>query len=129
VDKATHGKFAGRSSLPITGPPQFRESVERVLKELREEAPHRYREVLGYLPKAEYAPGNPFAGRSDGLFTIDGGGDIPMGNGHHRANSYEYFRFVFLHEVGHNIAMQQKNDSSEEAANAYADKVVKEVNK
>ncbi len=123
-DRATTGPFRGRSILPISGPLPFRQSVKRILKELETHAPHRYRQVLGFLPKAEYTTRHSdFAGRSDGLFTIDGSGDNST-----QRNTYEWFRFVFLHEVGHNVKGEQENDWSEDAANAYAHRVTSELN-
>ncbi|HEU5376683.1 MAG TPA: hypothetical protein VFV38_14705 [Ktedonobacteraceae bacterium] len=122
-----YGPFWDRDYLPISGPPQFRQTVERVLQELREKAPHRYLQAIRYLPKAEYTTDSQhsyFAGRSDGLFTLDGSGDIPG----HKRNDYDTFRHTFLHEVGHCFYIHSPmNSHSEDWANIYADDVLKEL--
>jgi len=104
--------------FPIIGGSRFKEAVRRVLQELKEKAPHRYAEAVTLLPKAEYVAFNEqdhrFSGRSDGLFTMDG-------------SNYESFRWVFLHEVGHNVAYKANKDYSEEAANNYANQVIAEL--
>ena len=107
-----------RAAFYIIGPSSFIAMVNRVLDELEQKAPEHYREALEYLPKAEYVNRSgtyTFDGRSDGLFTLDGTGD------------YGWFRFVFLHETGHDINMVEHNDDSEEAANSYAHMVVAKV--
>ena len=104
-----------KHGFPIIGPESFKQAVKHILQELKTKAPHRYAEVVTRMPKAEYVTGDRgFSGRSDGLFTMDG-------------SHYESFRWVFLHEVGHNVAMKERDDHSEEAANAYADMVLREM--
>lgn len=100
----------------IAGPPQFIDAVQRLVSEARELAPHRYREALEFFPHAFYTPErrHEFAGRSDGLFSIDG-------------SDYEFFRWVFWHEVGHCVCYHNNHDLSQESANAYADTVVREL--
>ena len=106
----------------VIGPNAFCSSVEKVLTELKENAPMRYREAVLYLPKAEYVPYRTgFSGRSDGLFTLDGSGSHTW-----QLNTYERFRSVFLHEVGHNVSYKF-NDRSEESANTYRDVVLREL--
>jgi len=63
-----------------------------------------------------------FSGKSNGTFTVDG-----SGINNEQLNTYERCRFVFLHEVGHNVAMKERDDSSEESANAYANMVLREL--
>lgn len=117
----------GRTQLPVSGPPSFVAAVNRVLDELRERAPHRYAEVLTYLTQARHAPElrsmtAPYqlvAGRSDGLFSIDG-------------TDYPSLRFAFLHEVGHNVRGEfvdgrPRRLGSEEEANHYAETVIREL--
>lgn len=107
--------------FPIAGPPQFGVAVRRILADLRERAPQRYREAVGSLPKAVYDPdrlrqetNDGTLARSDGIFAIDG-------------SDYEAFRFVFLHEVGHNVAQRNGGDNSEAAADDYANRVIREL--
>jgi hypothetical protein len=119
--------YVGRLVLPVEGTPQFEASTRRVLTELLNCTPERYNEVVIYLPQAVYDPNlvhpeaddrNPrrLHGRSDGYFGRDGSG-----------LSYYFFRYVFLHEVGHNVMWACCNDRSEEAADAYADMVLREM--
>lgn len=117
-------RFYLRRELPIAGPPPFRQSVERVLQELRENAPHRYKEVIRCLPKAKYDPSlHPRAsGMSDGRFSVDGSGENSK-----QLNTYEWFRFVFLHEVGHVVSQKKGLGSGEWAADAYANMVLEEM--
>ena len=120
--------FWCRTSLPIQGHAQFRASVEQVLQELREHVPHRYREVIEYLPRAVYNPSSSYDGLSDGSFSLDGSGiSRSVGGGRYTRNDYERFRFVFLHEVGHNVHGELYNDWSQDAANAYAQQVIAEL--
>lgn len=105
-----------RTTLPISGPPQFEQAVYRVLNELKANAPHRYQEVLEYLPKAEYDASLGGWSYSDGRFGIDG-------------SNYGSFRWVFLHEVGHNVRGEQWNNWSEEAASTYANQVCTELDR
>lgn len=117
--------FPGRPQLPVDGPPSFLTAVRRVLRELQERAPHRYEEALRYLPQARYDPERlrrespGAAGRSDGLFSIDG-------------SNYDSLRFVFLHEVGHNVRGEFHDGrpvrySNEDEANDYAHMVIREL--
>jgi hypothetical protein len=101
-----------RADFPIidNGNPQFSPGVNRILDELEQKVPEHFREVLEYLPKAEYNASLGGYSYSDGRFSID-------------ASRYENFRWVFLHEAGHNIRGKQNNDWSEEAANDYANQV------
>lgn len=124
----------GKYPLPVIGPPQFQKTVERVLTELREYVPHRFREALAFLPKAEYVERSEeykFAGRADGLFTLDGTGHIPLGNGMYRKNEYADFLYIFLHELGHCIGRTSATAPyhSEEEADAYAFLVQQEIEK
>jgi hypothetical protein len=105
----------------ISGPELFCRAVLRVLDELQAKAPERYQEAVTDLPKAHYDPDAvhalyPNAGaHSGGEFAVDGTG------------SYEGFRRLFLHEVGHNVARRERGDRSEEAAEAYAQQVAGEL--
>jgi hypothetical protein len=108
--------------LYIEGPPAFEESVLRILTELLEKTPHRHQEVLEYLPRAVHGQlesgreGFRLLGRSDGTFSVDAS-DI----------GYEDFRWIFLHEVGHNINWHRDQNRTEEAANDYANHVTAEL--
>ena len=105
----------------ISGPELFCRVVLRVLDELQAKAPERYQEAVTDLPKAHYDPDAvhalyPNAGaHSGGVFAVDGTG------------SYEGFRRMFLHEVGHNVARRERGDMSEAAADAYAQQVAGEL--
>ncbi|HLW02684.1 MAG TPA: hypothetical protein VKT82_28780 [Ktedonobacterales bacterium] len=122
---------AAKSSLPIIahGNQAFQKTVEDVLAEMKSKVPYRYTEVMRFFDKAEYVPkfAEEFSGRSDGLFTIDG-----SGNGT-RLNSPEWFRHVFLHEVGHRVTFwlygyhTMDNQTMEDKANQYADQVMEEM--
>ncbi len=106
-----------RAGFPILGSDQFQTTVNRVLDELEQRTPNRYREVLEYLPKAEYDPSIihiPAHGLSDGRFSLDG-------------SDYGYFRWVFLHEVGHQVEGLNNHNWSQEAANTYANQVIAEI--
>ncbi len=125
-EKKNMRRRAGK--MLIVGPEEFCISVDRVLTELKHEAPRRYLEALAYLPKAKYRKnlsarrGNEsVSGRSDGYFSVDGSGDNTK-----QLNTYEWFRFVFLHEVGHNVGYRI-NDYSENYANNYAKQVISEI--
>jgi hypothetical protein len=129
-----YGTYYKRKSLPICGDQQFTQTVERVLQELKNNAPNRYQEAIGFLPEAWYFDPihfdyfglfnrngsvagyikEPFAGRSDGRFSIDG-------------SDYYYFRRVFLHEVGHCVHIVRDDNHSEEVANNYRDQVLREL--
>lgn len=105
--------------FPIHGPPQFIASVNRILEELRIYDPLAYQDAIGFLSKAEYDASLNSCSFAGGRFGIDG-------------SDYTRFRYVFLHEVGHCIGMQNKNRPfykpqftlsgyrSEEEADAYA---------
>lgn len=119
-----------KSSLPIIayGNQAFQKAVEDVLAEMKSKVSYRYTEVMRFLKKAEYVPKfTEFSGRSDGLFTIDG-----SGNGTH-LNSPEWFRHVFLHEVGHCVNYwlygnrSMNKEISEERADSYAGQVMEEM--
>lgn len=121
-------RYYKRKSLPIEahGNQPFLDSIQRVLDELREKAPYRYEEVIHFIPKAEYVPSmtGTLAGRSDGLFSINGSGELRAGKW---LNTYEWYRFVFLHEVGHCVHTFLSNDHSETSADAYAKQVLDEM--
>jgi hypothetical protein len=107
----------GREPFWVDGPPQFVAAVDHLLTQLRERTPHRYEEVITYLPKAVYDPSIlsiPAHGLADGRFAMDG--------------TEPYFRFIFLHEVGHTVHGKQFGDWSEDAATAYAHTVIHEAN-
>jgi hypothetical protein len=108
------GWLAYDGQLPVVGPPAFTFAVCRVLSELSERAPHRFREALIHLPMVIYDPSIRSVqadGRADGRFAVDG-------------CDYDRFRFAFLHEAGHNVAGRVRNDWSEDAADDYAHAVV-----
>jgi len=110
--------------IPTEGPPAFVESIQRAFSVLHERAPHRYEEAKEYLPKARWAP-EIRAPRANGHSVVaNSGGNFAITM---QENGEEYFVWVFAHEVGHNVAGRQRGDHSEEAANAYADQVVREV--
>lgn len=122
---------AVKSSLPIIahGNQVFQKTVEDVLVEMKSKVPYRYTEVMRFLKKAEYVPkfAEEFSGRSDGLFTIDGSGNGTV------LNSPEWFRHVFLHEVGHCVTFwlygyrTMNKQTREDKANQYADQVMEEM--
>jgi len=111
------GWLAYDGQFPVVGPPAFTFAVCRVLSELSERAPHRFREALIHLPMAIYDPsirGVQADGRADGRFAVDG-------------CDYDRFRSAFLHEAGHNVAGKARSDWSEEAADDYARAVAAEL--
>jgi hypothetical protein len=134
-ERFEYGPYCKREVFPILGDRQFTQTVERILQELKDHAPRRYREAVGFLPTAfQFDPVNfdywelyrrngtvhgyvskPFAGRSDGDFALSGYED------------YYYFRHVFLHEVGHCVRGRQNDDWSEDAAEGYAAMVEREL--
>ncbi len=65
-----------------------------------------------------------FSGRSDGLFSINGSGELSDGKW---LNSYEWFKFVFLHELGHDVHIFLSDDRSEVSADEYAKQVLDEM--
>jgi hypothetical protein len=79
-----YGLFGKRDTLPIEGHPEFVSNIERVIEEAKDRAPHRYEEAIKYFPKAKYEPSSEYDGRSDGLFSIDGTGNIPTGGGYYK---------------------------------------------
>jgi hypothetical protein len=107
-----------RTELPISGPPEFVRAVRQILGELHSRAPHRYAEVLRALPMAKFVAGDPattgYMARSDGLFLTKG-------------EDYSSFRYIFLHEVGHNVGRLMHQDNSEQFANDYANRVLAEI--
>ena len=113
-------KHESREEFAIEGPEHFQAAVYAVLQELLLRAPSRYDEALSYLPQAIYdisiLTTRNAAGLSSGEFSIDG-----IKDGH------RWFRYVFLHEVGHCIAIANNNDYSEKAATTYAQTVVDEL--
>ncbi len=108
-------KLLLEKGMPISGSETFQNAIRKILEELAIKSPQRYVEAVTLLPKAEYTTQEGrFSGRSDGLFKLDG-------------SDYGVLRWVFLHEVGHNVAYKENNDHSEEAANRYADMVTREL--
>ncbi len=111
------GQYAGREHLPIAGPPQFVLSVGRVLAELEAFDAGIYRLVVEHLPKAVYDLGlkaeypNACA-LSDGRFAFAGD------------DNFDWFRFVLLHEVVHNIERAEKGSTSEQGADAIANAIL-----
>jgi hypothetical protein len=104
------GRLAYDEQFPVVGPPTFRSAVCRLLSELSERAPDRFRETLTHLPMAVYDPsvgGVQADGRADGRFAVEGG-------------DYDRFRAAFLFEAGHNVAGKVRNDWSDDAADEYA---------
>jgi hypothetical protein len=103
-----------QTGLKLAGPPEFISTVQKIMKQLRELAPHRYREVQEFLPQAVYDPESitPHLGRSDGIFGVKDFGSL---------------RNILLHEVGHNVCMRRHEDSSEEGANRYSRMVISEL--
>jgi len=125
-----HAPAAGlppRTDLYVLGPPPFMHSVYRVLNELRDKTPARYQEVVEHLPKVVFDSSLESAGRSDGRFSLDGSGHIYRGGGWYTVNDYDAFRYIFLHEVGHNVCGKQRDDWSEDAADGYAAMVISEM--
>lgn len=99
-----------------------------MLDELKQKATYRYLQVLRYFPKAKYDSFIQATGRSDGRFSRDGTGHMPLGEEWVRPNDYAWFRFVFLHEVGHCLGRNDEDDpyQSEETADTYALQVIRE---
>lgn len=113
-------------ALKIIGPPQFVRSVNQVLTQLQCYAPDRYVEAILYLPKVQLVclcKEHDFAANSSGLFTIDGSGDNSL-----QKNTFDWFKSVYFHEVGHNVRGRQEHNWSELAANQYSEMVQAEVN-
>jgi hypothetical protein len=107
--------------MQIEGPPRFTEAVTRLLQALRTNSPQRYQEVLCAFPSVRYDPEtlrrdhpDGAVARADGLFGIDG-------------SDFGYFAWIFLHEVGHQIAREQGLGNGEWPANTYADAVILEL--
>jgi hypothetical protein len=103
--------------VPVNGPPQFIDAVCRLMSELRQKTPEHYQEMLAYMPRIVYVKGSSIGGataRSDGSFAIDG-------------SNFNTFVFVAAHELGHNLNDVRYGDSSENAANAYATTVTKNL--
>ena len=107
----------------------FVEVVNKVLDDLKEHVPHRYVEALTYFPQAVYDTSllkktHPRGGKvvaySKGYFALDGRDD------------YLGFRWTFLHEVGHTVAVAQRKTKSdveenEQVADNYACQVLEEI--
>src|SRR6266446_543495 len=105
--------------VAVEGPPSFESAVKQLFGELQCCAPEGYHDAVRLMPRLTYAPGclessHVFAvlATADGAFAIDG-------------SDYELFRWVFLHELGHNVAIEKGLGSGELAANRYADKMVR----
>jgi len=121
-------RFPSRADLPISGPRGFVKAVTAILDELESKRPNRYKEVVEYLPKATYDPealkqasGEGWAGNSSGLFGVDG-------------SRLDSFFYIFLHEVGHNVAGHHASPGKdldrpvkEAQAHAYAEAVLREL--
>lgn len=106
----SHPRFAGRTELPIQGPPKFVTGVQRVLFTAQRECPWRYQEALEHLPQAVWADGLLDAGRADGYFRVDA--DNFLGGEHLLTNT-------FWHEVGHNVELFYTGATAEPGAEAY----------
>lgn len=105
-----------REDFPIIGPSWFCNLINRMLDQMESNAPEHYREAIEYLEKAEYHLfGNGYVARCDGLFSFSE--DL----------SYHYMLWVFLHEVGHRVNGLNSNNWSEDAANSYAEAVIRKV--
>lgn len=116
VDGRWHFRNPGEP-VPVIGPELFTQTANAVIEELRTKLHHRYRELNEFMPQIRYDPGSLEPGvlaRSGGLFSIDG-------------SDYRQFRWVLLHELGHNYHQKYFSDSSEKAANDYADMVLREM--
>lgn len=111
--------WSGATGRPFVarGPRTFVDAVALLLAELRERLPLRHEQALSCLPGATFDPERlqrenaGAAARADGIFAVDG-------------SDYEFFRWVFLHEVGHGV---RGDAAGERAANQYADQVVEEL--
>ncbi len=125
-EAALKAGLAPRTDLHIVGPPEFMCSTYRLLDELKDKAPNRYQEVIQYLPQAVYESYlfPSASGTSCGEFSLDG-----SGNDIGQVNTYERFRFVFLHETGHNVKTNQNHDRSQEEADEYAHQVIRELDR
>jgi hypothetical protein len=105
-------------NIAVHGPTVFRAAVFRLLALLETGAYHHYAEAQTYMPQIVYDPatlqaGDPFGAlaRADGVFALDG-------------SDFECFQWVFLHELGHNVAIAQGLGPGELVANKYADEVI-----
>ena len=90
--------------LPVEGPPSFQAMVTTILQELQTSDPPRYREAVTYLPQAvwqaDLTPSCDCVANSAGYF---GTLAPPEVGSFLWWRAYANFRFVFLHEVGHNV--------------------------
>jgi hypothetical protein len=111
-------RLAYAEQFPVLGPPPFTAAVCRLLSELSERAPQRFREALTHLPMAVYDPSigsERTDGRVDGRFAVDG-------------RDYDRLRIAILREAGHNVAGKVRNNWSEDAADEYVRAVVAHLN-
>ncbi len=117
----------GWGLIPMAGPPQFRRDTHRVFTELRRGVPHRYREVITYLPQAVYDPVETRRFHPDALTVSSGYFAIDSTD-----HGYAEFRFTLLHEVGHNVRATRAGTrllryAGEEEADDYALVVLAEL--
>jgi hypothetical protein len=89
-----------------------------ILEKLRVNAPDIHADALVCLPQAVYDPQrllqeepDGVIARADGVFAIDG-------------SDLEMFYWVFLHELGHMVAVRKGVDHGEWVANRYADETM-----
>ena len=100
------------------GPGIFVSAVRRFENQLLNSSVDLLSECVVYIPVVRYAPRilarehpDGAAARADGLFAIDG-------------SDYEYFRWVFLHEIGHHACRGTRRWAGEEAADEFARKTL-----
>ncbi len=110
----------GRTELPIIGSDAFRARIEAILAELREYLPHRYREVLDFLPQAAH---HPLMTHPDG--EADSGGWFRNDG----SSSLSFLRMALHHETGHNVEYVYTRQVTELGANAYAEYVAWELDR
>ncbi len=96
------------------GPKCFVSAVRRFERELTDAGENLVAAFANHIPIVRYAPRvltrehpDGAMARADGLFAIDG-------------SDYEYFRWVFLHEIGHHVCRGLNRWASEDKANRFA---------
>jgi hypothetical protein len=115
------GEATELAAFKAVGPTTFVMAVRKLERELKLVQPKMLRQFISYFPVVTYAPGfldrehrDGATARADGLFAIDG-------------SDYDFFRWVFLHELGHHACRTSRRWGSESDANRFARQWVKKI--